>query len=158
MSQGKSQNRVIKKDKKTEQLSVERAVALPRLKEDLLSQFRNPPTDYGPIDCWWWEAGPLDKDRMRWQLEEMKEKGVSGTWYYPRFVHGQPLSSDPQYWTEGWWEFTRFAVEEHQRLGLRQVPSPISMDGTGWGYAPIGAQVGDILHSRTWLGRMKTTH
>jgi len=87
-------------------------------KEQLLSQFRNPPTEYGPIDCWWWEAGHLDKKRMRWQLEEMKEKGVSGTWYYPRFVFGQPLSSEPHYWTEGWWEFTRFAVEEHQRLDM----------------------------------------
>ena len=56
---------------------------------------------------------------MRWQLEDLKAKGVSGTWYYPRFVYGEPLSSDPQYWTEGWWDFTKFAAEEHRRLGLR---------------------------------------
>ncbi|MBC8229966.1 hypothetical protein H8E77_10515, partial [bacterium] len=75
--------------------------------------------EYGPIDCWWWEAGHLDKERMRWQLEDMKEKGVAGTWYYPRFVYGQPLSSDPHYWTEEWWDFTKFSIEEHRRLGMQ---------------------------------------
>ncbi len=84
----------------------------------LLRQFGNPPSGFGPIDCWWWEGGRLDKEQMRWQLEDMREKGISGTWYYPRFVHGQPLSCDPEYWTEKWWEFTRFAIEEHRRLGL----------------------------------------
>ena len=84
----------------------------------LLRQFSNPPSEFGPIDCWWWEGGRLDKEQMRWQLEDMRAKGVSGTWYYPRFVHDQPLSCDPKYWTEKWWEFTRFAIEEHRRLGL----------------------------------------
>jgi len=87
---------------------------------DVLSaQFRDPSSEYGPIDCWWWEAGHLDRERMRGQLEEMKAKGVAGTWFYPRFVYGQPLGSDPLYWTEGWWEITRFSAEEHQRLGMQ---------------------------------------
>ena len=87
---------------------------------DILSaQFRDPSSDYGPIDCWWWEAGHLDRERMRGQLEEMKEKGISGTWFYPRFVYGQPLGSDPLYWTEEWWDLTRFSAEEHQRLGMQ---------------------------------------
>jgi hypothetical protein len=55
----------------------------PISKAELLHQFRNPPTEYGPIDCWWWEAGHLDQARMRWQLEDMKEKGVAGTRYLP---------------------------------------------------------------------------
>lgn len=88
-------------------------------REALLEQFRNPPFDYGPIDCWWWEAGRLDKEKIRWQLEEMKEKGVAGTWYYPRFVYDQPLRSDPRYWSDEWWEFTRFSTEEHRRLGMQ---------------------------------------
>ena len=38
--------------------------------------------------------------------------------------------------------------QEHSLLRL-QVPSPISMDTTELEYAPIGAQVGGIIHSRT---------
>jgi len=91
----------------------------PVSRETLLEQFRNPPFDYGPVDCWWWEAGQLDKKKIRWQLEEMKEKGVAGTFYYPRFVYDQPLRAEPHYWSDGWWEFTKFSVEEHQRLGLQ---------------------------------------
>jgi len=55
---------------------------------------------------------------MRWQLEEMNAKGVAGTWFYPRFVGEEPLSSDPLYWTEKWWDFARFSMEEHRRLGM----------------------------------------
>ena len=88
-------------------------------REALLEQFRNPPFDYGPVDCWWWEAGRLDKKKIRWQLEEMKEKGIAGTFHYPRFVFDQPLRPDPHYWSDGWWDFTEFSVKEHQRLGLQ---------------------------------------
>ncbi len=88
-------------------------------REMMLREFANPPSDYAPLDCWWWEAGRLDRKQMTWQLEELKAKGISGTWYYPRFSFGEPLCSDPPYWSEEWWEFTKFAMEEHRRLGLR---------------------------------------
>jgi len=108
MIQDKSPNAIGPKDSFAAPISI----------STLRHQFSSPPLEYGPIDCWWWEAAHLDKERMRWQLEEMKEKGVAGTWFYPRFVFDQPLRSDPPYWTEEWWDFNRFSVEEHQRLGM----------------------------------------
>ncbi len=96
----------------------EDARARPLPAETLRREFRDPSSEYGPIDCWWWEAGRLSQERMRMQLEDMKEKGIAGTWYYPRFSKGEPLQSDPPYWTDGWWDFTRFSMEEHKRLGL----------------------------------------
>ena len=48
-------------------------------REAVQREFRNPSSEYGPIDCWWWEAGHLDRERMRGQLEEMKEKGIRST-------------------------------------------------------------------------------
>ena len=92
--------------------------AQPVSMEALVRQFRTPPREYGPIDCWWWEAGHLDREKMRWQLEEMNDKGVAGTWFYPRFVSGEPMASDPPYWTDEWWDFTRFSIEEQRRLGM----------------------------------------
>jgi hypothetical protein len=83
-------------------------------------KFATPPNEYRPVDCWWWEAGRLTKERLRWQLEEMHAKGVGGTWLYPRFGASQPLSSEPGFWTDGWWDFVRFALDEHQRLGMVQ--------------------------------------
>ncbi|HEY3391446.1 MAG TPA: glycosyl hydrolase [Lacipirellulaceae bacterium] len=84
------------------------------------ASFVAPPNEYRPIDCWWWEAGHLTEERLRWQLAEMHAKGVGGTWLYPRFGASQPASSEPGFWTEGWWEFVRFALDEHQRLGMVQ--------------------------------------
>jgi hypothetical protein len=89
-----------------------------RSRQDLARTFQDPPAEYGPIDGWWWEAGHLDKDKLRWQLEELKDKGISGTWFYARYLYGEPLGSDPAYFTDGWWDFTRFAADEHKRLGL----------------------------------------
>lgn len=33
---------------------------------ELRQRFADPPAEYGPVDCWWWEAGELDRDRMRY--------------------------------------------------------------------------------------------
>jgi len=87
--------------------------------EALRESFRAPPPKYGPIDCWWWEAADLSREKMRRQLEELKEAGVRGTWYYPRFLNNEPLSSHPAYWTPEWWEFFAFSLQEHKRLGLK---------------------------------------
>jgi len=84
----------------------------------LLEEFGNPPAQYGQIDLWWWEAGHLSKEKMRWELEQLKDKGIAGTWLYPRFVYDEPLRPDPKYWSEGWWDFVRFAMQESQHLGL----------------------------------------
>ena len=74
--------------------------------------------DYGPIDCWWWEADVLDEKRMSRQLAEMKSMGIAGTWYYPRLIYGEAMEPTPAYWTKEWWDFFRFSMQEHERLGL----------------------------------------
>jgi len=87
--------------------------------EALLRVFQAPPPEYGSIDCWWWEAGAvLSREELRRQLEELKAAGISGTWYYPRYLQGEPLQSEPAYWTEEWWELFAFSLREHRRLGL----------------------------------------
>jgi len=83
-------------------------------------KFAEPPTEYRPIDCWWWEQGELSRERIRWQLEQMHQQGVGGTWLYPRYGAAQPQSCEPGFWTEGWWEFVRYSLDEHQRLGMVQ--------------------------------------
>jgi len=84
------------------------------------AKFADPPAEYRPVDCWWWDYGKLTEDRLRWQLDEMHAKGVGGTWLYPRFGANQPQSSEPGFFTEGWWGFVRFVLDEQQRLGMVQ--------------------------------------
>ena len=87
-------------------------------RNELTRLFSEPPLEYGDLMTYFWECGTLSKEQLTWQLEQLKDKGVSGTWFYPRFRSGDPLASDPPYWTDEWWDFTRFSLEEHQRLGM----------------------------------------
>jgi len=87
-------------------------------REALLKLFKDPPQEYSDFVTWFWEAGQLDKKQLTWQLEELKRKGVGGTWFYPRYMSGEPYGTFPAYFTEGWWDFFRHSVEEHHRLGL----------------------------------------
>src|SRR4051794_2431524 len=92
-------------------LAAEQATDAPQRKLDP-AKFANPPNEYRPVDCWWWENGTLTKERLTWQLEEMHAKGVGGAWLYPRYGASQPQSSEPGFWTDGWWDFVRFALDE----------------------------------------------
>ena len=46
---------------------------------DALPGFKKPPPGYGPIAGWWW-SGPdrLTKERIAYQLDEMKKLGFMG--------------------------------------------------------------------------------
>ena len=101
-----------------------------RSRADLLALFQNPPAKYGDFATWFWETGTLTKERITWQLEQMKAAGVSGTWYYPRYVGTEPLATDPPYWSDGWREIFNHSVKEHRRLGMKAGFS----DWTGRGY------------------------
>ncbi len=85
---------------------------------NLLQLFHQPTLDYSDFVTWFWETGELDKQRITWQLEELKKKGVGGTWYYPRYLDGERYGTQPTYFSEEWWEFFRHSVAEHERLGL----------------------------------------
>ena len=99
-------------------------------REELVRLFVDPPLEYGDFLTYFWESGQLSKDRLTWQLEQLQKKGVAGTWYYPRYVEGEPYGTHPPYWSEGWWEFFEHYVAEHQRLGMTAWFS----DWTGRGY------------------------
>ena len=101
-----------------------------RSKADLLALFRDPTAEYGDFATWFWETGTLTRERITWQLEQMKAAGVSGTWYYPRFVGTEPLATDPPYWSDEWRAIFNHSVAEHRRLGMKAGFS----DWTGRGY------------------------
>ena len=43
---------------------------------DLAVSFANPPAGYGPVATWWWVGEPLEKERLAWQLDQLKAGGV----------------------------------------------------------------------------------
>ena len=87
-------------------------------RDDLVELFTHPPLEYSDFLTYFWECGKLTKEQLTWQLEQLREKGVGGTWYYPRYVRGEPYGANPPYWSEGWWEMFEHYVAEHERLGM----------------------------------------
>ncbi len=72
---------------------------------------RHPPREYGILPFWFLN-GELDPEEMRWQLRELREKGMPGIILHGRFGLELPYLG-PEFR-----ERVRLAVEEGERLGL----------------------------------------
>ena len=62
--------------------------------------------------AFWFLNHRLDKEELRWQLEELKDKGFSGVFPHPRDGLLTPYMSDE------WFDAVRFIGEECRRLEL----------------------------------------
>ena len=92
--------------------------SVPPCREELLGHFPDPPIEYGLYPGWWWEGAPLCKEKLTWQLEEMKKVGTAGTWFYLRYSRDEPFALVPAYRSDEFFEFFRYSLEEHRRLGM----------------------------------------
>ncbi|MBW3633808.1 MAG: hypothetical protein KY456_12365 [Chloroflexi bacterium] len=72
---------------------------------------RHPPREYGILPFWFLN-GELDPEEMRWQLRELREKGMPGI-----ILHGR-FGLELQYLGPEFRDRVRLAVEEGERLGL----------------------------------------
>ncbi len=45
---------------------------------DVLPGFKTPPTGYGNVGFYWWNGDTLTKERLLWQLDELKNKSITG--------------------------------------------------------------------------------
>ncbi len=88
---------------------------------DALPGFQNPPPGYGEVPFWWWTGDPLDKRRLRWQIEELHKKGIAGVQvnYAHMDTPGWPTyPPEPEIFSQDWWEMWRFAAEECRKRGM----------------------------------------
>ena len=75
-------------------------------------QFRTPLRDYGILPFWFLN-GELDPDEMRWQLRELRAKGMPGIILHARYGLEMP------YLGATYLDRIRLAVAEAQKLGLK---------------------------------------
>ncbi len=73
--------------------------------------FRTPNRDFGILPFWFLN-GELDPDEMRFQLKELRDKGMHGVVFHGRYGLEMPYLSDR------YLERIRLGVEEANRLGL----------------------------------------
>ena len=85
----------------------------------LRSAFADPPAEYGPYPGWWWEGAPVCREKLTWQLEEMKKVGTAGTFFYLRLTAPELYAGVPAYGSDEFLELFRHALQEHRRLGMQ---------------------------------------
>ncbi len=77
--------------------------------------FRTPPRSCGMVPFWSWN-GKLEPDKLRWQIDQMVEKGV-----YAGMMHARDglNGTETPYFSEGWWEAVKTSVEHGRKAGFR---------------------------------------
>jgi len=91
---------------------------------DVLPGFVNPPPGYGQVAFYWWLGDPLVKERIQWQLDRLKGKSMKGL--QVNYAHsdsggrsyGLTYPSEPQLFSEEWWELFGWFLRKAKELGM----------------------------------------
>jgi hypothetical protein len=107
---------------------------------DALPGFINPPQGYGDVAFYWWVGDPLTRERLLWQLDQLKDKGITSLQI--NYCHtdqggvsyGLSMPSDPPLFTDAWWDLTGWFAGEAQKRGMSVSLSDYTL-GVGQGFA-----------------------
>lgn len=122
---------------------------------DVYPGFVAPPKGYGEIAFYWWVGEPLTKERLIWQLEQLKDCHITGLQI--NYAHsdeggdlwGLTYESDPPLFSEAWWELFAWFAAEAGKLGIAVSLSDYTLcaPGQGWYTDEIRAKRPDIAGS-----------
>lgn len=79
---------------------------------ELLKEFYEPDRKYSLL-AFWFLNGELKEENLRWQINQMVEKGVYGGFMHPRAYLKTP------YLEQEWWDAISVCVEEARKLGFQ---------------------------------------
>lgn len=88
--------------------------------DELRAEFFCPPDEYRPVPFWWWGGEPLERDRLLWQLETLKKKGIiNAVVSYSHRPDGITEPGEPPVFSAAWWELFRWFVGECKKRGMK---------------------------------------
>ncbi len=106
---------------------------------DALPGFQKPPPGFGTVPFYWWLGDPLTKERLGWELNQMRGMGVSG--FQINYAHsdqgghsyGLTYPSDPPLFTEDWWNLAGWFMQEAKKQDAGMSLSDYTLGfGQGW--------------------------
>ena len=75
----------------------------------LLTGFSSPPAAFRPVPFYWWTGEPLERERIAWQLDQLKEQGIFQVIVsYPHGPDGTTDPGTPPLFSTEWWELFRW--------------------------------------------------
>ena len=79
----------------------------------LLAGFRSPPAAFRPAPFYWWAGESLTRERIAWQLDRLKEKGIRQVIVgYPHGPDGATDPGDPPLFSCEWWKLFRWFLSQ----------------------------------------------
>ncbi|HID08373.1 MAG TPA: hypothetical protein EYP10_14635, partial [Armatimonadetes bacterium] len=97
--------------------------------QQLKLAFRKPHVIYRPVPLWWWDGEPLERERIGWQLGQLKSQGVMQVCV----IYLTPNAGVPPYFSEDWWRIFTWMVKRASKLGMRVwFYDQIGFGGAGW--------------------------
>jgi hypothetical protein len=86
----------------------------------LLSGFKCPPDEFRPVPFWWWVGEPLRKERLLWQLDALRAKGIrNAVISYNHHADGTSNPGDPPVFSHAWWDLLRWMTRECASRGMK---------------------------------------
>jgi len=110
------------------------------LKLDVLPGFKNPPKGYGEVSFYWWLGDTLTHDRIIWQLDQLKDKGITGL--QVNYCHtdkggatyGLTYPSQPALFSPKWWDLFQWFLKEAKKRDMSVSLSDYTLGAAGQGW------------------------
>jgi hypothetical protein len=123
---------------------------------DALPGFLNPPPGYGDVPFYWWMGDTLTRERIAWQLDQLKGHGVTGL--QVNYAHsdsggliwGLTYPSKPRLFSEEWWNLYRWFLDEAKKRDMSVSLSDYTLGhaGQGWFIDSMLARVPSLAGTR----------
>ena len=108
---------------------------------DVLPGFIHPPKGYGEVPFYWWQGDTLTHERLLWQLDQLKNKGIPSLQInYSHLDFGGVASaglsnpSKPALYTDAWWKLFKWFAAEAQKRDMTVSLSDYTL-GIGQGFS-----------------------
>ena len=80
---------------------------------ELRQGFCSPPTAFRPVPFYWWTGEPLNRERITWQLDRLKERGICQVIVsYSHGTDGATEPGEPPLFSHEWWELFRWFLSQ----------------------------------------------
>lgn len=118
---------------------------------DVLPGFATPPKGFGNVPFYWWLGDKLTKERLAWQMDQLKDHSTSSLQI--NYAHddkggksyGLTFPSEPALFSEAWWDLTGWFMKEAQKRGMSISLSDYTLGiGQGWYVDEILAKYPDV--------------
>lgn len=102
--------------------------------------FSTPPSGYGTVPFYWWVGDPLDRDKLLYHLDQVKDHHISGLQvnycHTDRggLIYGLTMRNEPDLFSDAWWELFGWFMQEAKKRGIAVSLSDYTLGIPGQGY------------------------